>query len=97
MTLQEAIDTVQRIYDQANAAAPSSDGRLDHEAWGRRMDAGENAVKRLVSEHGAKFRGQGWDGYRLRLAGVSTSCTSGHWGLITNWLTAARKKLKQEN
>lgn len=61
--------------------------------WKKRGEIGRRAMERLVSEHGAKFRAGVADAYRLSLAGVSSSCTSGEWGLMSNWLTAARRKL----
>lgn len=33
--------------------------------------------------------------YRLRLAGASSTCTSGHYGLLRNWHAAAGRKIAE--
>lgn len=57
-----------------------------------RQSAG-GVVHHLVTAEGAKLK-EGAE-YRLRLAGVSTSCTSGHVGLLRNWQGAARRQIER--
>lgn len=95
LALKDAIAIVQRIHDEARAAHPMpADGWTDRAGWQHHIDAGKNALERLASEHGAAVRHGGADATTLRLAGVSSSCTGGTWGVMTNWLNAARRKLQ---
>jgi hypothetical protein len=101
MSLQEAIDTVQRIYDETRAATPApqwngTDMEAAMAASHNYQKAAEDALERIAREYGANFRHNGGDGHYLKLAGVSSSCTSGAWGLMTNWLNAARRKLAKQ-
>lgn len=53
----------------------------------------ESVLMELMGEHG----GRQWfaDGaYRLRLAGVTTSCTAGLHGLLRNWQAAALRRIE---
>lgn len=93
-----AIAAVEKIYAEAEAAAPQPGRRpphdpIDSKGWDHRQAAGRKAVQRLVEDHGARFSLSGAHEYRLTLAGVTTTCTSGEWGLMTNWLNAASRKL----
>lgn len=60
------------------------------------MDAYQSETRRiaktLAEEEGGRFH-QDWNGYRLRLGGVTSSCTSSVHGLLFNWLSAAERKL----
>jgi hypothetical protein len=97
LSIEDAIDIVQRIHDDTNAANPvPSLDPYDSEGWRNYRKAQEAAVNRLVEEHGAKFRLNGAHDHNLRLAGVSSSSTSGHWGMINNWLAAASRKLAKQ-
>lgn len=49
-------------------------------------------VNELVAERGARLSTPA-GGYRLAVAGVAASCTSGHSGLLTNWINAAYRAL----
>ncbi|GLK74706.1 hypothetical protein KHC23_22920 [Ancylobacter dichloromethanicus] len=49
-------------------------------------------VQSLVKEQGARLTTP-LGGFRLSLAGVIATCTSGHSGLILNWINAAYREL----
>lgn len=94
MTLKEAIALVEKLRAEAEWAHPMP---VDHwnkrDAYDAHMRAGEDLLKQLERDYGARLSGDGASGYKLRLAGVASSCTGGHWGLVRNWLAAARRKM----
>ncbi|WAC26314.1 hypothetical protein [Ancylobacter sp. SL191] len=49
-------------------------------------------VDELVKNYGARHS-QPLGTHRLAMAGVTASCTSGHSGLLTNWINAAYREL----
>lgn len=49
-------------------------------------------VQGLIKDHGARSS-QPLGTFRLSLGGVSTTCTSGESGLLTNWINAAYREL----
>ena len=49
-------------------------------------------VQELVKDHGARLSTP-LGGFRLSMAGVAASCTSGESGLLTNWINAAYREL----
>lgn len=49
-------------------------------------------VQSLVQERGARLSTP-LGGFRLSLAGVTATCTAGHSGLVTNWISAAYREL----
>lgn len=86
------IDIVQQHVDAIpgiSGSAMTDDWRQQHDA--HRHAAGQ-AIVRLISDHGARYSGGGANAERIRLAGISSSCTSGTAGLLNNWLAAARRK-----
>ncbi|MEP9372596.1 hypothetical protein [Mesorhizobium sp. KR1-2] len=60
--------------------------------------ADESQTARGVIGHLVEVEGAGLtEGaeYRLRLAGVTTTCTAGHHGLLRNWQNAARRQIER--
>lgn len=53
-------------------------------------DDPKGLIMRAVAEHGAIW-GKG-DPDRLTIYGVATSCTYGAHGLLSNWVSAVRRK-----
>lgn len=49
-------------------------------------------VQELVTDRGARLTTP-LGGFRLSMAGVSATCTSGASGLLTNWINAAYREL----
>jgi len=103
--IKAAIAAVEKIYAEADAEAPRPDPlgyilaeteeqRLErHQTFDKRAEAGRKAIQRLKDDHGARYALSGAHEHRLTMAGVSSTCTAGSWGLMTNWLNAARRKL----
>lgn len=89
--LAAAIAAVETIHAEADAPLPEQYSNYD--AWKARDAAGKAALQRIVDELGGRAGRSGGSDHRLSLLGVSTTCTAGEWGLITNWLAAARLKL----
>ncbi|GLK72568.1 hypothetical protein KHC23_07600 [Ancylobacter dichloromethanicus] len=59
-----------------------------------RGEAAEQLLGRLAADHGARWSNR-WDGHKLSIAGVSSSCTAGAAGVLLNWINAAYRKLDQ--
>lgn len=66
------------------------------ENWKARQAAYRGLIDDLVSMECAKYRVGVADAYHLKLGGISTSCTGGDHGLLTNWLRRARLQLAAE-
>lgn len=56
--------------------------------------AGHSILQDLAKAEGASFQDTGND-YSLRLAGIRSTCTHGHFGLLTNWQASARRHVAQ--
>ncbi|WP_428429507.1 hypothetical protein [Pararhizobium sp.] len=56
--------------------------------------AGHAILRELAASEGASFQDSGSD-YSLRLAGVRSTCTHGHFGLLGNWKASARRQISQ--
>lgn len=97
------IDELERligVIDAKVAAAPpypkewnapgADEQRKAHSA------AGDRILAELRDEEGAKGSGsKPWEGAKIRMAGVASSCTGGAFGLLSNWQAAARKKIEK--
>lgn len=68
---------------------------MTHMDWQDADAAAMTVIRWLEIEHGARYRNAGQE-YRLRLGGFSVSCTSSKSGLLRNWQTNARNRLKRE-
>lgn len=62
------------------------------EASDARHAAAKALVAELVKDQGARLTTP-LGGYRLAMAGVTTTCTSGESGLLGNWILAAYREL----
>lgn len=63
----------------------------DRNDYTTRRIEGQRIALELEAEHGARFSGS--DPMTMKMAGIRASCTSGHFGLFTNWQNAARRRL----
>lgn len=70
-------------------ASVSTDYATDYAAY---RDSLRKLEQELIEEAGARF-GHSNGALTMRLAGVSTTCTSGLPGLLRNWLNSARGKV----
>lgn len=94
-----AIDTadLRRILDRAREAyanLPNPSSGEDWAMWRLRFSEARIRVERLVADEKGRLTGSG-DTLRLTLAGISTSCTSGHAGLLHNWISRATATLAE--
>lgn len=85
-------DNLERLIAlvEAKITAAGDVRSMDHREARR---VGEAILNSLVEEEGAVF-GPNGDGYRLLLARVRSTCTSGYFGLLSNWKKAARRKIE---
>lgn len=77
--LIKKIDTAPRFRN----SPPSMDDR-------KRLDDFAND---LALREGGRFD-DNWTGARIRLGGITSTCTSGTAGVLRNWQVAARKRLQ---
>ncbi|MER9623259.1 hypothetical protein NKI98_17755 [Mesorhizobium sp. M0222] len=78
-----------------SALPPNGTTTWSHDDW-KKHDAGvDKIISGLKTGEGARIK----DGSecRLVLAGVSVTCTSGHHGVLRNWMNAARKKIAADD
>ncbi len=92
-SLAEAITLVETgLEDAARAAGTFGD---DPGEWHRRHNAEMSALSgRLEASIGARII-DGWSGAVVKIAGISSSSTTGVAGAMRNWLKAARKRVAQ--
>ncbi|MGG7535330.1 hypothetical protein [Rhizobium sp. 12,4] len=85
-----------QIIDEKTAAAPKppSGAHYDLKALNAYHAAGERILDELVEEEAAKI-GKRFDGTSLKMAGISTSSTSGAWGALSNWKNKAQKRIDE--
>lgn len=87
--------TLRRLVDLAETlreALPKIDpAELD--SYAAHRTAGTTALQRLVTEEDARVSTRGTD-LTLTMAGIRSSCTWGHSGLLLNWAMAARKQIR---
>lgn len=91
-------ENLQRIIAKIDAQMPkdkptTGDTYEDLRAYQSEV---RRVIEQLVEAEGGRFSQQG-DTLRLRLAGVQSTCTHGHAGLLRNWQTAARRNLDPIN
>lgn len=79
-----------KIIDEKIAAA----GDRSAMTFAQTRHAGHAILRDLAASEGANFRDTGND-YSLRLAGVRSTCTHGHFGLLSNWQASARRQIAQ--
>jgi hypothetical protein len=97
---QLALSVALEEVEKAVAAAKEEIGRPEpgagHDrAWFDRHRAVMTRVAADLTERlGARITDR-WDGAKVKIAGVSSTCTGGLGGALSNWVTAARRKLAQ--
>lgn len=93
--LKAALATVEAAVKAAEAEQASIGPRVDgdREWWTRHRAAMERCAEDLTASVGARINDR-WDGCRVRIAGVSSTCTAGMAGALRNWTVAARRKLE---
>lgn len=74
-------------------ATVAAEGRVQSLDYAERLAAGGRIASELVAEHGARIKTD--EPYSMTMGAVRATCTSGHWGLFTNWIIAARRRLAQ--
>lgn len=79
--------------DALIAALPERGVEYDYDRWNAWRTAEEAAFDTLLADEGGKSRQQGGDAIYLRMAGVSSSSTSGRAQLMRNWQWAARRRI----
>lgn len=91
--LPATIAIVDRELAAANREIPDWDPKGYSRDWfAKRKEAMTALAARLEQMVGAKIVDQ-YDGARCRIAGISSSSTTGIQGAVQNWLTAARKRV----
>ena len=93
--LQRAVEEVERTLRTAESEiGPLIDtSSASFTEWrARHRTAMELCPSHLGEQLGAKINDR-WDGCRVRIAGVSSTCTAGMHGALKNWLRAAKARL----
>ena len=88
--LSALADRVEALLKSAQNLVPDQDR---YSAAGRAEHATAMASLTIVLEGELKAKiSRTHDACRIRIAGVSTSCTAGFEGAVRNWINAARRK-----
>ena len=89
--LEDAILAVRaRLQDAERAAGSYAD---DPTGWHRRHRAEmTHLAEALNVEVGATIVNK-WDGCKVRISGLTATCTAGLSGALNNWCAAAERKL----
>lgn len=82
-----------QVVEEKLAAIPRMQG-CDLESCERHRKAAEAALTELERDEGAKWRSR-YDGHRLSMGGVKTSCTASAAGVMRNWVGAARRRITE--
>lgn len=64
----------------------------DSESWRRRRAVMTACAQSLTEKFGARINDD-WNGCRVRIAGISSTSTTGFEGAVCNWLAAARRRI----
>lgn len=93
MNLDDALRAIpiveQRLKQAVDECGPWYPGDRDWHA--RRAVIMDLCAVDLTAQVDAQIRDR-WDGCQVRIAGVTSSSTSGMEGALRNWLSAARRK-----
>ncbi len=97
--LERLIDLVDHTLDKWPPMPPWNNDHSFEERERQRKDyyaECDRLVAELTSETGAKIDGsRPWEGCRISLAGIKSSCTGGTYGLLHNWKGAARRRIEK--
>lgn len=92
--LKAAIAEVERALKSATAEIGPSPAFAGDSAFSqRRGEVMTRCAEALTASLGAKINDR-WDGCRVRIAGVTATCTAGMTGALHNWLAATRRKVQ---
>ncbi|MCB1463232.1 MAG: hypothetical protein KDJ90_12595 [Nitratireductor sp.] len=95
--LVDLIDTRLAAIGKEVGPRPAFSSETMSESWDwmqRKESLVEAFRQELAAEQGARFSSTGSD-HRMRLAGVSSSCTMGWEALLGNWQNAARRRIAE--
>ncbi|MES0164870.1 hypothetical protein NKJ87_02595 [Mesorhizobium sp. M0027] len=97
----ETLERLVELLDEKLAVAKAETGEFmhaDYSAWRARHDMAEaKLVEFFTNEEGARFNPRPAGEHSVRMAGLRASSTSGTTGALTNWRTAARKKIAADD
>ncbi len=98
MTLwQETLSTLIPIVAAKLAEAAEDDRQCSHLDWASQLDHRAISTAELLiyfaNEHDARFTERPPHDYRVRLAGIQSTSTSGYRGALQNWKRAAEQKV----
>lgn len=94
ISLEEAMQAVRQVLD-AWPARPRM-GDWSRPSWDAYRAAETEAVAPLIALGAVISEAHPATGRRMRFGGVSTTCTSGMHGLITNWMGGARRRVAKD-
>lgn len=90
--LKEALSVVESALCSAEAGVgPFSHG--DRDWWSRHRAAMEQCAAQLTARLGARINDR-WNGCSVRIAGLSSTSTSGMAGALRNWMAAAERRIR---
>lgn len=90
--LKEALAEVERALKVAEVQIGPREAD-DREWWKRHRAVMDRVAENLSARLGARISDR-WDGARVRLAGVTATCTAGLSGALQNWMRAAERKIR---
>lgn len=92
--LKSALLKVERTLAAARAELDALGlAPTDRAYWPGRRKIMDRCAAALTAELGARITDK-YDGCRVRIAGLASSGTSGLQGALQNWITAARRRLR---
>ena len=91
--LASLVAAVEKIKKAHSDAWP--DPFVKHEEWRARVNAANGAAITALRALGAHVKDD-WREVALKLGGRRSTSTSGVGGAMSNWLTAARKRLEEQ-
>ncbi|MER8990443.1 hypothetical protein [Mesorhizobium sp. M0678] len=97
----ETLERLVALLDEKLAVAKAETGEFGHaeySAWRARHDMAEaKLIEFFTNEEGARFNPRPAGEHSVKMAGLRASSTSGTTGALTNWRTAARKKIAAQD
>lgn len=90
--LRHALAFVEGVLEEAEKDIGPAPKFADSTYFSRRKVVMDRCAVVLTDRLGARIT-DSWNGCRVRIAGLSSSCTAGMSGALQNWLTAARRKI----
>lgn len=84
-----------QIIEEKTEAVPPLAKEWNSDDHRRYHAAGERILEELVAEEAARVGGTSWAGTSFKMAGISTSSTSGAWGALNNWMKKAQRRIDE--